>query len=153
MTNLHEQWMREALKEAEYAAREEEIPVGAVIVYKNMIIGRGHNQVERLCDPTAHAEMLAITSAVSTLGQKFLTDCTMYVTLEPCTMCAGALVLARISHLIMGVPDEKAGACGSVFNITDGSKLNHKVDVRIGIMEPESRALLKNFFLKKKKKK
>ena len=118
---INELYMQEALKEAQKAFAEEEVPVGAVIVHQGQIIARGHNQVERLKDPTAHAEMIAITSAANYLGTKWLNEASLYVTIEPCSMCAGALVLARIKDLCYGAPDPKTGACGSVVNI-----VNHK---------------------------
>jgi len=142
--------MQEALKEAQGALKEDEVPVGAVIVYKDRIIGRAHNQVERLKDPTAHAEMLAITSATNALNTKWLNDATLYVTIEPCSMCAGALVLARIKNLIYGADDPKAGGCGSVTNIINNKSLNHRIKVQKGILEKECSSLLKEFFRKKR---
>ena len=144
--------MSEALKEAQKAFAEDEVPVGAVIVHKDKIIARGHNQVERLKDPTAHAEMIAITSAASYLGTKWLNESSLYVTIEPCSMCAGALVLARIKSLYFGAPDPKAGACGSVVNITNHKKLNHRIKVAGGILQGECGSILKGFFKKKRKK-
>ena len=148
MSEDHVKWMRYALEEAEKALQENEIPVGAVIVHKNKIIGRGYNKVESLQDSTAHAEMIAISAAVAYLGQKWLTDCTLYVTLEPCAMCAGALVLSRIKNIVFGADDPKAGACGSVMNIARHEKLNHSIDIRSGILENECRLILKEFFVK-----
>ncbi|MCK4966414.1 tRNA adenosine(34) deaminase TadA [bacterium] len=148
MSEDHVKWMRYALEEAEKALQENEIPVGAVIVHKNKIIGRGYNKVESLQDSTAHAEMIAISAAVAYLGQKWLTDCTLYVTLEPCAMCAGALVLSRIKNIVFGADDPKAGACGSVMNIARNEKLNHSIDIRSGILENECRLILKEFFVK-----
>jgi len=142
--------MREALREAEKAFREDEVPVGAVIVYKGKIIARGHNQVERLKDSTAHAEILAITSASNSLGTKWLLDTAIYVTIEPCSMCAGALVLSRIKNLYFGAKDPKTGACGSVTNIVNNKKLNHRIKVAKGILAAESSSLLKEFFKKKR---
>ncbi len=142
----HYRFMKQALSEAEKAAESGEVPVGAVVVHNNRIIGRGHNQVEMLTDPTAHAEMIALSSAFSSLNEKYLHDCTMYVTLEPCSMCAGALVWARIDRLVIGAQDEKAGACGSIFNITEHPVLNHRVEVLHGVMEQESELLLREFF-------
>jgi len=143
-------YMREALREAEKAFREDEVPVGAVIVYKGKIIARGHNQVERLKDSTAHAEILAITSASNSLGTKWLLDTAIYVTIEPCSMCAGALVLSRIKNLYFGAKDPKTGACGSVTNIVNNKKLNHRIKVAKGILAAESSSLLKEFFKKKR---
>jgi tRNA(adenine34) deaminase len=110
VNNQHEKWMREALKEAKRALQEEEVPVGAVIVFENRVIGRGHNQVELLQDPTAHAEMIALTAATNALGKKWLNEATMYVTIEPCAMCAGAMILARLKKLVYGAPEMKTGA-------------------------------------------
>lgn len=142
--------MQEALKEARRAFAEDEVPVGAVIVYKDKIISRGHNQVERLKDPTAHAEMLAITSATNSLNTKWLNGASLYVTIEPCSMCAGALVLARIKNLIYGADDPKAGGCGSVTNIINNKSLNHRVKVQKGILEEECSYLLTQFFKSKR---
>ena len=142
--------MQEALKEARRAFEEDEVPIGAVVVYKNKIIGRAHNQVERLKDPTAHAEMLAITSAASTLNTKWLNGASLYVTIEPCSMCAGALVLARIKNLFYGADDPKAGACGSVLNIANHRVLNHRIQIEKGILKKECGAILKDFFKKKR---
>lgn len=143
--------MREALKEAQEAFSEDEVPVGAVVVYKDRIISRAHNQVERLKDPTAHAEMLAITSATNYLKAKWLNGACLYVTIEPCSMCAGALVLARIKSLVYGAKDPKAGACGSVTNIVNNKKLNHRIEVKEGVLEKECSYLLKEFFKKKRR--
>ena len=144
--------MQEALKEARRAFAEDEVPVGAVIVYKDKIISRGHNQVERLKDPTAHAEMLALTSATNYLKTKRLNGASLYVTIEPCSMCAGALVLSRIKEIYFGAQDPKAGACGSVANIVNHKKLNHRIKVTKGIQEAECSSLLKDFFRKKRAK-
>lgn len=144
--------MREALKEAYLALREDEVPVGAVIVYKNRIIARGHNQVERLRDPTAHAEMLALTSATNYINTKWLKGASIYVTIEPCAMCAGALVLARIDQVFFGAADPKAGACGSVLNVCTNPKLNHRIIVKGGICAGECASLIKEFFEKKRKR-
>lgn len=140
------------MKEARKAAAQDEVPVGAVIVHKDKIIARGHNQVERLKDPTAHAEMIAITSAANYLRTKWLKDTSLYVTIEPCSMCAGALVLARVKNLYFGASDPKTGACGSVVNIVNHKKLNHRIKVVKGILEAECGTLLKNFFKNKRKK-
>ena len=144
--------MQEALKEAQKAFQEDEVPVGAVVVHNNQIIARGHNQVERLKDPTAHAEMIAITSAANYLGTKWLNQASLYVTIEPCSMCAGALVLARIKNLYFGASDPKTGASGSVTNIVNHKKLNHRIKVTKGILQVECSSLLKDFFKKKRKK-
>jgi len=142
--------MREALKEAQKALVEDEVPVGAVVVHKGKIIARGHNQVERLKDPTAHAEMLALTSAANALGDKWLSEASIYVTIEPCSMCAGALVLSRIRNLIYGAADPRAGACGSVVNIVRHKKLNHRIKVKSGILKEECGSLLISFFRKRR---
>ena len=144
--------MQEALKEAKQAFAEEEVPVGAVIVHQGKIIARGHNQIERLKDPTAHAEIIAITSAANYLGTKWLNEASLYVTIEPCSMCAGALVLARIKNLYFGASDPKTGACGSVINIVNHKKLNHRLKVASGILQEECSDILKDFFKKKRKK-
>jgi tRNA(adenine34) deaminase len=140
--------MKAALREAQRAFDAGEIPVGAVVVIEGKIIGRGYNQIERLKDPTAHAEMIAITAASNYLQSKKLEKCTLYVTMEPCPMCAGAIVLAKIPTLVFGVFDPKAGACGTLYNITEDKRLNHKVHVIGGICDVESRSLLKDFFTK-----
>lgn len=153
MGKLNEIYMLEALKEAQKAFDQDEVPVGAVIVYQGKIIARGHNQVERLKDPTAHAEIIAITSAANYLGTKWLNEASLYVTIEPCSMCAGALVLARIKNLYFGASDPKTGACGSVTNIANNKKLNHRIKVAKGILAAESSSLLKEFFKNKRVKK
>jgi tRNA(adenine34) deaminase len=145
-------FMREALKEAQKAFNENEVPVGAVVVFKNQIIGRGHNQTERLQDPTAHAEILAITAAANALNSWRLKDVVVYSTIEPCIMCAGALVLARVKKIIFGARDEKFGGCGSVYNVVREKQLNHQIEITEGVMEKEARSLLKSFFEKKRKK-
>jgi tRNA(adenine34) deaminase len=141
-----ERFMRAALAEAAAAVDAGDVPVGAVIVHEGRIIGRGHNQREQLADPTAHAEMLAITAAADALHSWRLIDATIYVTLEPCVMCAGAIVHARLPRVVYGAADPKAGACGSVFNITDDPRLNHRVQVDAGVLEHESATLLRSFF-------
>jgi len=138
--------MQEALKDARKASLEDEVPVGAVIVHQGKIIARGHNQVERLKDPTAHAEIIAITSAANYLGTKWLNEASLYVTIEPCSMCAGAIVLARIKNLYFGASDPKTGACGSIINIVNHKKLNHRVKVTGGILQEECSSILKDFF-------
>jgi tRNA(adenine34) deaminase len=152
LEKIDEIYMAEALKEAQQAFAEDEVPVGAVIVSSGKIIGRGHNQIERLKDPTAHAEIIAITSAANCLGTKWLNQASLYVTIEPCAMCAGALVLARIKNLFFGAKDPKTGACGSVVNIVNHKKLNHRIKVSKGILELECSSLLKEFFKQKRKK-
>jgi tRNA(adenine34) deaminase len=150
--NEHEIYMGLAIREAELAAEAGEVPVGAVIVHDGMIIGRGRNSVERLKDPTAHAEILAITAAANTLGSWRLENCRLYVTLEPCTMCGGAIVLSRIPALIFGATDPKAGACGSVLNVVQQDKLNHRVDIIPGIFADKCGLMLKDFFRKLRSK-
>jgi tRNA(adenine34) deaminase len=143
-------FMTEALKEAEKAFAEDEVPIGAVAVYKNQIIGRGHNRTETLQDPTAHAEILAITAAANALNTWRLTDVEIYTTIEPCIMCAGALVLARVKKIVFGARDEKFGGCGSVFNIVNEKKLNHQIEVVEGVLGNDAVLLMKEFFKKKR---
>jgi len=147
----HRFWMTQALREAEQAAEEGEVPVGAVIVHNSMVIGRGHNRPEGLHDATAHAEILAIGAASETLGDWRLEDCTIYVTLEPCPMCAGAIVQARIPVLVYGASDPKAGACGTLYDITNDPRLNHQVEVISGVMKDDSAFMLKEFFRRLRK--
>lgn len=147
---VHSNWMKLALKEAERAFDGKEVPVGCIIVYENRIIAKAHNQVELLLDATAHAEMIALTSAFDSLKNKSLKGCSMYVTLEPCSMCAGALVLARIENLYFGAYDIKTGACGSVLNITNNNHLNHNINVYGGILDAECGSLIKAFFSEKR---
>ncbi len=142
--------MREALKEARKAAAADEVPVGAVIVYGRQVIARAHDQVELLKDPTAHAEMIAITQASNFIGSKWLQDCVLYVTIEPCSMCAGALVLSRLKKIFFGARSPKTGACGSVLDIPGNKKLNHEVEVDSGILADECAAVMKEFFRKKR---
>ncbi len=139
-------WMRAALVEAQKAYEEGEVPVGAVVVMGGRVIGRGHNQVEGQLDATAHAEILAIGAASRTLGVARLTDAEIYVTMEPCPMCAGAIVMGRLSRLTYGCPDTKSGYCGSLGNIVDDPALNHRVTVRSGVLEEECATLLSRFF-------
>lgn len=139
-------YMALALKEAQRAFDEDEVPVGAVITYKDQVIGRAHNQIRLLKDPTAHAEMIALTQAANFLKSERLINCTLYATIEPCSMCAGALVLARIKRLVFGASDEKTGACGSVVNIAEHKKLNHHVSVTRGVFADECGSLLSLFF-------
>jgi tRNA(adenine34) deaminase len=142
--------MRAALREAEKAAEEEEVPVGAVIAVKDRIVGRAHNQRERLKDPTAHAEMIAITQAAEALGTWRLEGATLFVTLEPCLMCAGALVNARIARVVFGAKDPKAGACGSLYQVGLDPRLNHRFEVAGGVLAEECGALLREFFERKR---
>lgn len=145
--------MQAALEEAKKAAALGEVPVGAVIVKDGEIISRGHNEVETRKDPTAHAEMLAIRRAAEALGGWRLTDCRMFVTAEPCSMCAGAIVWSRIEKLYIGTADPKSGACGSLFNIPQDSRLNHFTDIEIGLMQEECSCIMKDFFKQLRKKK
>lgn len=147
-----QKFMRAALREAEQAAEEDEIPVGSVIVKDGRIIGRGHNQREKLNDPTAHAEMIALTAAAAHLGGWRLHDCTLYVTLEPCPMCAGALLQARISRLVFGTPDPKAGACGTLYSLHDDPRLNHRVATTAGVLADACRDQLAEFFRQVRKR-
>ena len=141
-------FMFAALQEAEKALEENEVPVGAVVVKGNKIIGKGHNQVEKLKDATAHAEMIALTSASNSIGNWRLSDCSIYVTLEPCIMCTGALLASRIKDLYFAIFDPKFGACGSLHNLAENSKTNHKINVYSGIYAEESKNLLQEFFIK-----
>ena len=143
--------MREALKQAKLALEKGDVPVGAVVVHKGQIIGRGYNQMVLLKDPTAHAEMIAITQAANTLGSKWLHKCCLYVTIEPCSMCAGALVLSRIPRICIGALDPKAGACGSVSNIVQHPQLNHRIEVKHGVCADICAGMVTDFFQKKRK--
>jgi tRNA(adenine34) deaminase len=140
------QAMEAALVEAHLAANAGEVPIGAVIVREDGIIARGQNRVLRDVDPTAHAEIVVLRAAAGALGNYRLSGCTLYVTLEPCAMCAGAMTHARIDRLIFAAPDPKAGACGSVLSVLNHPKLNHQIQVEQGILADESAELLRNFF-------
>lgn len=142
--------MREALRLAEKAARHDEVPIGAIIVRNGKIIARAYNQVELLKDATAHAEMLALTQAEAAVGDWRLTDCDLYVTKEPCPMCAGALVHTRIKRLIFGCTDPTAGAAGSVINLLQMPTLNHRSDIASGVLQDECAAILQDFFRKRR---
>jgi len=146
----HQYWMSLALLEAEKALDRDEVPIGCVIVRGEQVIAKGHNLTETLKDATAHAEVMAITSASEFLGSRYLTDVTMYVTLEPCPMCAGAIVLARIPRLVFGAYDPKAGACGTLYTITEDSRLNHQVETVAGISDIACGLMLKEYFQKKR---
>ena len=141
-----EKFMREALKEAKKAYIKEEIPVGAIIVKNNKIIARAYNKKEEKMDTTKHAEIIAIQKASKKLKAWRLTDCDMYVTLEPCSMCAGALIQSRIRKVYIGTEDKKTGACGSVLNLLEDYKFNHKVEIENEILKEECEAILKKFF-------
>ena len=138
--------MKDALREAQAAAAEDEVPIGAVITCRGRIIGKGHNMTERLNDPTAHAEMIAITAATEAMGGKYLSDCTLYVTLEPCPMCAGAIVQARIPKVVFGTRNSKAGCAGSVLDVLNEPRLNHQVEIEEGILQPQCSEIMKRFF-------
>ena len=146
-------YLHQALKLAQKAALNNEVPVGAVVVYGGKIVGRGWNQVETKRDSSRHAELIALKQAAKKLGRWRLTGCTMYVTLEPCAMCAGAMVLARIDRLVFAASDPKAGACGSVFNIVEDVRLNHRILVERGLLEKEASQMLKDFFKKRRSQK
>lgn len=145
-------WMALALKEAEKAFDMGEVPVGAVVIRGTEIVGRGHNMVEQLQDPTAHAEIIAITAACQTLGTKVLNGCTLYVTLEPCPMCAGAIVWSKLTRLVFGAFDEKAGSASTLYNIPQDPRLNHRVEIISGLEADRSAALLQAFFRKRREK-
>lgn len=149
---MPELFMEEALKLARLAAEAGEVPVGAVIVKDGEIIGRGFNSTETDKDPTCHAEIKAIRQAAAALGGWRLSGCSMYVTLEPCSMCAGAIVLARLDALYIGTPDPKSGACVSLSQITTDSRLNHRVELHVGILQEECSAVMKDFFRKLRSK-
>ena len=153
--NENEKYMKEALKEAKKAYDKLEVPVGAIIVKDGQIIAKAHNVKEEKKDTTKHAEIIAIQKASKKLGNWRLNDCEMYVTLEPCSMCAGALIQARIKKVYIGAMDEKTGACGSVFNLLKDYKFNHNVEIETNILEEDCKRLLQNFFadLRKAKKK
>jgi tRNA(adenine34) deaminase len=140
--------MEQAFREAEKAFEKKEVPIGAVIVTDDRIIGRGHNMVESLQDPTAHAEMIAITAAANSLNSWRLENTILYVTKEPCPMCAGAIYLARIPHVVYGVSDARMGACGTTVNILQNSKLYSNISVTFGILESKCLSILQTFFQK-----
>ena len=141
-----ERYMRLAIEQAKIAEENGDVPIGVVIVYQNQIIGKAYNQREQLADPTAHAEIIALTQAAAYLNSWRLNGCTMYVTLEPCTMCAGALVLARMDRLVFGCEDPKAGACGSLYDIVRDERLNHRMEVTSGVLADECSRILQEFF-------
>lgn len=151
----HEKYMQEALKQAKKAYEKDEVPVGAIIVKGNKIIARAYNEKEYKLDTTKHAEILAIQKASKKLKSWRLTDCDMYITLEPCSMCAGAIIQSRIRKIYIGTMDEKTGACGSVLNLLQDYTFNHKVEIETGILQKECENLLKQFFkeLREKRKK
>jgi len=146
MNPTDEDWMRRALREAELALEEDEVPVGCVIVLEGRMVGKAHNVRETMCDPTAHAEMVALTQAAQAIGDWRLSGCTVYCTLEPCCMCAGAMVNARVDKLVYGLADKKSGGCGSVVNILQLPQLNHRVEVKAGVLADEVLELMRRFF-------
>jgi tRNA(adenine34) deaminase len=145
-------FMREALRLADKARATEEVPVGAVVVRDGKIISRAYNQVELLKDATAHAEMLALTAAESAVADWRLTDCELYVTKEPCPMCAGAIIHTRIRRVVFGCPDVRAGAAGTVMNLLDHNSLNHRCEITKGVLQNECAAILQDFFREKRGK-
>ena len=145
-------FMRAALREAHRAEVEGEVPVGVIVVHAGRVIARAHNRPIRLSDPTAHAEILALRRAGYRLGNYRLAGCTLYATIEPCAMCAGAMIHARIERLVFGARDAKAGAAGSILDVLEHPKLNHRVEVESGILEEECRTLLSGFFRARRKK-
>jgi len=142
----HEEWMREAITEAGKARSLGEVPIGAVLVREGVIVGRGYNLRETTADPTAHAEIIAIRAASETLGAWRLSGCTLYVTLEPCPMCAGAIVQARIPLVVYGTPDPKAGCAGTLMNLLQEPRFNHRTEIATAILQEECAALLTDFF-------
>ncbi len=149
--NVHQRWMSQAIQQAQKAYQIDEVPIGAVITHNNQVIGRGYNQREHLHDPTAHAEILAITAASNTLEDWRLNDCTLYVTKEPCPMCAGAIVMSRFKMVIFGCYDEEKGCCGSLYQLCGDPRLGQKIAVKGGVLEEECLELIQNFFLAKRK--
>ena len=149
--NPDETYMRAALREARRALEDDEVPVGAIVVLGDRVVGRAHNQRERLKDPTAHAEMIALTQAAAAAEDWRLDKATLYVTLEPCLMCAGALVQARIGRVVFGAPDPKAGACGSLYKVGIDPRLNHRFEITGGVLEADCDALLLDFFQSKRR--
>lgn len=145
-----ERWMAEAIAEAKLAAGHDDVPVGAVVVHEGRITGRGHNEREAAGDPTAHAEIIALRQAADELGSWRVLDSTLYVTLEPCAMCAGAIVLARVPRVVWGTDDPKAGACGSVLDVLADERLNHRPSTTSGVCGPECSGLLTDFFAERR---
>jgi tRNA(adenine34) deaminase len=145
-----ERFMRLAIEAAKIAEENGDVPIGAIIVYQNQIIGKAYNQREQLKDPTAHAEIIALTQAAAFRQSWRLDGCTMYVTLEPCPMCAGALVLSRMDRLVYGCHDPKAGACGSLYDIVQDERLNHRLQVTAGVLADECKKLLQDFFVQRR---
>ena len=152
MKQTHNYWMKKALIQADKAFKSEEVPVGAVVIKEDKVIGRAYNQREQLNDPTAHAEIIAITAAANTLGDWRLNGCTLYVTKEPCSMCAGAIINARLDMIVFGCYDEAEGCCGSLYQLCGDPRFKTKVSVMGGVMENQSLSLLKEFFNSRRKK-
>jgi tRNA(adenine34) deaminase len=152
-SSIDTMFMKHAINEAKKTIKSNDVPIGAIIVHNFKIIARAHNQVEKLMDSTAHAELIAIKKAIKKVKYKHLNNCTLYVTLEPCTMCSGAIVLSRIDRIVFGALDPKTGACGSVYNIPQEKKLNHYCDISTSVLEYECSQLLKEFFTKLRKNK
>jgi tRNA(adenine34) deaminase len=148
--NLDQRYMRMAIDQAYIAEENGDVPIGAIIVHENRVIARAHNQRQLLNDPTAHAEMIALTQASEAVGNWRLYGCTIYVTLEPCPMCAGALVLARVDRLVFGTDDPKAGACGSLYNIVQDGRLNHRLEIVSGVLQEDCRYQLQAFFQRRR---
>ena len=151
MKQDHPNWMKQALNQAEKAFKSKEIPVGAVVIKDGKVIGRGYNQCEQLNDPTAHAEMIAITAAANTLDDWRLSDCVLYVTKEPCPMCAGAIVNSRLKQVVFGCYDEKEGCCGSLYQLCGDPRFKTQVAVKGGVLEQECKSIIKEFFQYKRK--
>jgi tRNA(adenine34) deaminase len=149
----HQYFMEQALREAQKAFEESEVPVGAVVVHRGIIIGRGHNRTEALKDATAHAEMLAITSAAEHIGDWRLEEAVLYCTIEPCAMCAGAAVLSRIKTIVYGAKDIRFGACGTIFEVPTDKRLNHRIEIISGVMEKEATELMQIFFKEVRRRK
>ena len=147
----HSLWMKQALLQAEKAFAAEEVPVGAIVVHNGKVIGRGYNQKEQFNDPTAHAEMIAITAAANTLGDWRLNDCYLYVTKEPCPMCSGAIINARIKMIIFGCYDEETGCCGSLYQLCGDPRFKTTIAVKGGVLENDSLSLIQNFFKVRRK--
>ena len=147
----HSLWMKQALLQAEKAFAAEEVPVGAIVVHNGKVIGRGYNQKEQFNDPTAHAEMIAITAAANTLGDWRLNDCYLYVTKEPCPMCSGAIINARIKMIIFGCYDEETGCCGSLYQLCGDPRFKTTIAVKGGVLENDSLSLIQDFFKVRRK--
>ena len=152
MKQTHDYWMKQALIQADKAFKSKEIPVGAVVIKEDKVIGRAYNQREQLNDPTAHAEIIAITAAANTLGDWRLNGCTLYVTKEPCSMCAGAIINSRISRLVFGAYDDQKGCCGSMYQICGDKRLGSNTVVKGGVLEDRCSEILSEFFHLKRKK-